>query len=68
MLLDNIVSTYVNISMKVDSTYEIKCTLRCGMIPKLDKSIDDLLKEVDAALYEAQQTGRNKRVMHAARR
>jgi PleD family two-component response regulator len=54
--------------MKVDSTYEIKCTLRCGMIPKLDKSIDDLLKEVDAALYEAQQTGRNKRVMHAARR
>lgn len=69
-LLDNIVSTYANTSMKINSSHEIKCTLSCGMTPKFDfiESIDDLLKEADEALYEAKQTGRNKRVIRAARR
>lgn len=69
-LLDNIVTTYANTSIKIDSTQSVQCTLSCGMTPKDEfiDSIDDLLKEADAALYEAKQTGRNKRVIRAARR
>lgn len=69
-LLDNIVTTYANTSIEIDSTQNVQCTLSCGMAPKDEfiNSIDDLLKEADAALYEAKQTGRNKRVIRAARR
>lgn len=69
-LLDSIVSTYANTSMKITPKEEIQCTLSCGMTPKFDfiESIDEFLKEADVALYEAKQTGRNKRVIRAAKR
>lgn len=69
-LLDKIVSTYANTKIPINSKQEIQCTLSCGMSPRYryTDSIDELLKEADAALYEAKQTGRNKRVIRAERR
>lgn len=69
-LLDKIVSTYANTKIAINPKQEIQCTLSCGMSPRYryTDSIDELLKEADAALYEAKQTGRNRRVIRAERR
>ncbi|SIN79471.1 diguanylate cyclase [Halodesulfovibrio marinisediminis] len=69
-LLDKIVSTYANTDIKIGPKQKVRCTISCGMSPKYKytSSIDELLKEADAALYEAKKTGRNKRIVRAERR
>lgn len=69
-LLDRIVSTYASTNIEIAPGKHVTCTLSCGMSPryKYTDSIDALLKEADAALYEAKETGRNKRVVRAERR
>jgi len=69
-LLDNIVATYANTKIAISPQKEIQCTISCGMSPRYryTDSIDELLREADAALYEAKQTGRNKRVIRTEHR